>query len=92
MAELFDSIRYLKGVGEARARLFSKVGVETIYDLLTYFPRTYEDRTRIVEICDLEVDTPACFTAMGLRVVRYTNLDIDKNFAGVCQDILHLCK
>ena len=41
MAELFDSIRYLKGVGEARARLFSKVGVETIYDLLTYFPRTY---------------------------------------------------
>ena len=34
----------------------------------------------------------ACFTAMGLRVVRYTNLDIDKNFAGVCQDILHLCK
>ena len=34
----------------------------------------------------------ACFAAMGLRVVRYTNLDIDKNFAGVCQDILHLCK
>ena len=34
----------------------------------------------------------ACFAAMGLRVVRYTNLNIDKNFSGVCQDILHLCK
>ena len=74
MAELFDSIRYLKGVGEARARLFAKVGVETIYDLLTYFPRTYEDRTRIVEICDLEVDTPACFTAMVVSSPRTARL------------------
>ena len=58
MAELFDSIRYLKGVGEARARLFAKVGVETIYDLLTYFPRTYEDRTRIVAVSYTHLTLP----------------------------------
>lgn len=70
MAGLFDSIRYLKGVGEARAKLFAKVGVETIYDLLTYFPRAYEDRTKIVDICDLEVDVPACFQAMVVSSPR----------------------
>ena len=70
MAGLFDSIRYLKGVGEARAKLFAKVGVETIYDLLTYFPRAYEDRTKMVDICDLEVDVPACFRAMVVSAPR----------------------
>ena len=26
---------------------------------------------------------------MGVTVVRYTNLDVARNFDGVCQDILH---
>jgi ATP-dependent DNA helicase RecG len=42
---LSASIQYLKGIGPKRARLFSKLGVNTIEDLLYYFPRRYEDRT-----------------------------------------------
>jgi ATP-dependent DNA helicase RecG len=52
-----QSIRYIKGVGEARARLFSKLGICTVYDAINYFPREYEDRTevkKIIEVMDGE--------------------------------------
>lgn len=63
MADLFTSVRYLKGVGEARAKVFASMGIKTLYDLLSYFPRTYEDRSKLVPISRLEADTPACFRA-----------------------------
>lgn len=37
------SIQYLKGVGEKRAALYRKLGIQTIGDLLGYYPRTYLD-------------------------------------------------
>ncbi len=36
-------IRKIKGVGDKRAELFSKLGVPTVGALLRYYPRTYED-------------------------------------------------
>ena len=38
------SIQYLKGVGPARAELFKKLGLETVDDMLSYFPKKWEDR------------------------------------------------
>ena len=64
MADLYASVRYLKGIGEARAKQLAALGIETVYDLIAYFPRTYEDRTRLVPISELQVDEPACFRAM----------------------------
>lgn len=46
-------ITQLKGVGASRAELFFHVGVETLQDLLTYYPRSYvdeRDQTLISEI------------------------------------------
>ena len=63
MARLFDSVRYLKGVGEARAKTFASLGIHTLYDLISYFPRAYEDRSRILPIAELQADEPACFRA-----------------------------
>ena len=63
MAKLFDSVRYLKGVGEARAKTLANLGITTLYDLISYFPRAYEDRSRILPIAELQVDEPACFRA-----------------------------
>ena len=63
MADLFGSVKQLKGVGDARAKLFAAMGISTIYDLISYFPRTYEDRSRIVPVSELQVDEPACFRA-----------------------------
>lgn len=43
-------IRYVRGVGERRAKDFERLGVATIYDLLHHVPRAYEDRREIKPI------------------------------------------
>src|SRR3954469_19089143 len=40
-AKLSHPIELLDGVGPARAKHFKALGVETLGDLLEYFPRTY---------------------------------------------------
>ncbi len=37
-----QSIRELKGIGEKTEKLFSKLDVRTVEDLLAYYPRTYD--------------------------------------------------
>ena len=48
--ELTDSIDKLNGIGDKRKKLLKRVGVETVRDLLDYFPRYYEDRSVIHKI------------------------------------------
>ncbi len=47
-------VSFLKGIGEARAKLFKKIGVYTIEDIIKYYPRGYEDRSNIVNINQLK--------------------------------------
>ena len=68
--QLLDSVQCLKGVGAARAKQLHSLGIDTLYDLITYFPREYEDRSQMLPICELEVDMPACFRAMVVSHVR----------------------
>ena len=58
-----DSVRVLPGIGPKKAELFAKLGIETLGDLVRFFPRDYEDRTKLLPIAALEADTPACFLA-----------------------------
>ena len=46
--KLSTSIQYLKSVGPKRAESFSKIGINTIRDLLFYFPTRYLDRTTLL--------------------------------------------
>ncbi len=39
-------IENLRGIGSSRSKGFNALGVSTLYDLLTYYPRRYIDRTR----------------------------------------------
>lgn len=48
--KLSDSIEKLKGVGKKRVALYEKLGVDTIYSLLTFYPRTYMDFTQPIPI------------------------------------------
>ncbi len=48
-----DSIQYIKGVGEKRAKIFERLGIKTVSDLLYHLPRDYEDRSAVKDICDL---------------------------------------
>ena len=43
-------IRYIKGVGEARHAAFTRLGIETVGDLLNFYPRSYEERGKIIPI------------------------------------------
>jgi ATP-dependent DNA helicase RecG len=40
-------IKYIKGVGEKRSELLKRLGIETVRDLLYFFPRDYQDRTKL---------------------------------------------
>jgi ATP-dependent DNA helicase RecG len=53
MNPLENEIKYLKGVGEHRARLLNRLNIYTIGDLLEHFPRDYINRKSAVKIRDL---------------------------------------
>ncbi len=55
-------IKYLKGVGEQRAKLLSKLGIYTFNDLLEYFPRDYIRRDAKSSIGDLEIGKRSSLT------------------------------
>lgn len=44
---LGQSLRCLRGVGEARAEQLARLGLQTVEDLLAFYPRSYSDRTVI---------------------------------------------
>ncbi|MGQ9700106.1 MAG: ATP-dependent DNA helicase RecG [Candidatus Bipolaricaulaceae bacterium] len=50
---LESPIRCAPGVGEKREELFQRLGIHTVEDLLTFFPRRLEDRTKLRPIRDL---------------------------------------
>ena len=53
MTTLNTDIRYIKGVGEARAKSLAKLGITDLRSLLSYFPRAYDDRRAYKKIADL---------------------------------------
>ena len=82
MAKLSDPVSILKGVGPAKVKQFAQLNIVTLRDLICHFPRAYEDRTKLLTIEKLEVDTPACFKAMVMNTPRVSHirkgLDITK--------------
>lgn len=58
-----SSVSMLKGIGEQRERKLQKLGISTIEDLLTHYPREYKDRSEILKIADLPMDEPSTFLA-----------------------------
>ncbi len=52
--ELLDSIEVIKNIGKTRADQLKKMGIETVEDLIEYYPRNYEDRTESVSIKEVE--------------------------------------
>ena len=68
MADLSTNVRYIKGIGEARAKALEKLGITTLRDLIGFFPRRYEDRSIIYPIRDLPVGETACCQAMIANV------------------------
>lgn len=50
---LSKSIRFAKGVGDKLAQVLAKKKIMSIEDALYFFPRSYEDRSRILNVSEL---------------------------------------
>ena len=67
MNALNMDIKYLKGIGEKRAEQLKKLGIADILALLRYYPRTYIDMSRCVEIFDAPYDETVNIRATVIR-------------------------
>ena len=72
--ELNTPLTALPGVGPARARSLEKLGLRTVGDLLCYYPRDYEDRTKRYAIAQAPADTPVCVSAMVAETPRLSRI------------------
>ena len=64
--ELLDGVGKLSGVGPKRAETLSRLGIVTLFDLLTYYPRAYIDQTAATPFSKLSAGTEA--TVWGVVV------------------------
>ena len=53
MVNLKKDVKYVKGVGPNRVKLLNKLNIYTLRDLITYFPREHEDRSKPVKIAEI---------------------------------------
>ena len=56
----------MHGIGPSRAKVLAGAGIETVEDLLYYFPRRYQDRTTFTRIADLKEGQVYTVTAQVL--------------------------
>lgn len=72
MDNLSKSVQYIKGVGPKRAGRLKKLGINTIFDLLYYFPRDYEDRSIFTTIREATIGEKA---SLEVEIVGGPKLD-----------------
>ena len=65
---LHQSVQFLKGVGPKRSEILGRLGIQTIHDMLSYFPRDYKDRTRIQKISEAKIGAEITIQAKILAI------------------------
>ena len=87
MADLNTNVQFIKGIGEVKAKAMNRLGIFTLGDLISYYPRAYEDRRIIKKINELTVGETVCVCAMaasspvlshirrGLDIVKFKAVD-----------------
>ena len=72
--DLKKEVQFIKGVGPSRVKLLNKLGIYCLEDLITYYPRNYEDRSKPKAISELENGEEALISAYPVRTYeRSTN-------------------
>ena len=93
MIDLKNDVKFIKGVGPERVKSLNKLGIYTLEDLITYFPRAHEDRSKKKLIDELEngeetLIEATCVTRVGEIRIR-NNMKIFKmtvrDETGTCQ-------
>lgn len=68
-----SSLTEIRGIGEKKAAAFARLGIFSLYDLVSFFPRRYEDRSRTVPISETHDGETVCICAVvadSPRLVR----------------------
>lgn len=59
-----NDIKFVKGIGEKRAQLFKKrLGLFTLQDLISHYPRAYEDWSNLTRIDEIPFNENVCIKA-----------------------------
>lgn len=86
---LDNSVKYVAGVGEARAKLLEKeLGIITIGDLLRYYPFRYVDRTKIYPIAEINSNMDSSLVQVRARItgVAYSGTGRKQRFSAFASD------
>ena len=86
---LNNSVKFVPGVGEARAKLLEKeLGIITIGDLLRHYPFRYIDRTRIYRIAEVNESMDSSLVQIRARVtgVAYAGTGRKQRFSAFVSD------
>jgi len=76
MVDLNKDVKFVKSVGPNRVKVLNKLKIFTLKDLITYFPRDYEDRSKPKNICEC-VDGETVLIE-GVTVSKVTELRLKK--------------
>lgn len=69
----------IKGIGEERGKILKNMGINSVFDLIYFFPREYEDRSVVKPISDIQDGETATIRAMV--VSKCVEQRIRKNLA-----------
>ena len=84
MASLFEyPIESLKGIGEKKGKLFRKLGIHSIGELICFYPRTYEDWSNPVSIAQAKINEVNCIRATVISQVSQTTTANGRTIAKV---------
>ena len=84
--KLDTSVQYLKGVGPKMFELLNKLGIYTVRDLIEYYPRTYDDRTKILNVKEFVKDQNALFIGRLIKPVSVVYVNRKKILSTVVID------
>lgn len=82
---LQKDVKYIKGVGETRAKLLNNIGIYTLEDLITYYPRNYQDRNNNKKLSQV-IDGETCLV-QAIIVSRMSEIRYRKNLT-LCKMII----
>jgi len=89
--DLSMPVQFLKGVGPARAKTFAQLGVETVGDLLEYFPRDWNFIPEAVKINQLRPNQTAAVIGM-VESTDYQNYRRQPLFEAMISDDTGTCR
>lgn len=88
-----DNIICLKGIGEKTSKLFQKIGIQTVDELIHHYPRdyqTFEDPCMLNETTDGEICTVSLSITNDFKWKKIRNLTIGTGMGSDGQDYISL--